>query len=209
MTVQRWGRRLGPAPSHLGPASPRSAKEPVGSAAPRRGAGTGFLLVGFPEAIGFGISPEVVRPRAACGCVVRGGGAWRVVGSRGGAARAHFTSDRVPLALSLFPPFAEAEHAPHGTPQPPPHSHIAGRRVVAAPGTARKGLGNPTAPGPGARLTLPFPEPAAQARMFVLVEMVDTVRIPPWQFERKLNDSIAEELNKKLANKVLGRRGRG
>lgn len=38
--------------------------------------------------------------------------------------------------------------------------------------------------------------------MFVLVEMVDTVRIPPWQFERKLNDSIAEELNKKLANKV-------
>lgn len=45
--------------------------------------------------------------------------------------------------------------------------------------------------------------------MFVLVEMVDTVRIPPWQFERKLNDSIAEELNKKLANKVLDRRGRG
>jgi DNA-directed RNA polymerase subunit E'/Rpb7 len=42
--------------------------------------------------------------------------------------------------------------------------------------------------------------------MFVLVEMVDTVRIPPWQFERKLNDSIAEELNKKLANKVLGSR---
>uniref|UniRef100_H3AUK5 DNA-directed RNA polymerase subunit n=1 Tax=Latimeria chalumnae TaxID=7897 RepID=H3AUK5_LATCH len=37
--------------------------------------------------------------------------------------------------------------------------------------------------------------------MFVLVEMVDTVRIPPWQFERKLNDAIAEELNKKLANK--------
>lgn len=45
--------------------------------------------------------------------------------------------------------------------------------------------------------------------MFVLVEMVDTVRIPPWQFERKLNDSIAEELNKKLANKVLGSRGAG
>ncbi|TRZ15072.1 hypothetical protein HGM15179_012052 [Zosterops borbonicus] len=39
--------------------------------------------------------------------------------------------------------------------------------------------------------------------MFVLVEMTDTVRIPPWQFERKLNDSIAEELNKKLANKVV------
>ena len=42
--------------------------------------------------------------------------------------------------------------------------------------------------------------------MFVLGEMVDTVRIPPWQFERKLNDSIAEELNKKLANKVMGPR---
>lgn len=40
------------------------------------------------------------------------------------------------------------------------------------------------------------------AAMFVLVEMTDTVRIPPWQFERKLNESIAEELNKKLANKV-------
>ncbi|XP_009866210.1 PREDICTED: DNA-directed RNA polymerase III subunit RPC8, partial [Apaloderma vittatum] len=33
--------------------------------------------------------------------------------------------------------------------------------------------------------------------------MTDTVRIPPWQFERKLNESIAEELNKKLANKVV------
>lgn len=39
--------------------------------------------------------------------------------------------------------------------------------------------------------------------MFVLVEMTDTVRIPPWQFERKLNDAITEELNKKLANKVI------
>ena len=38
--------------------------------------------------------------------------------------------------------------------------------------------------------------------MFVLVEMVDTVRIPPWNFQRQLNDAIAEELNKKLANKV-------
>ncbi|KAK9399822.1 DNA-directed RNA polymerase III subunit RPC8 [Crotalus adamanteus] len=41
------------------------------------------------------------------------------------------------------------------------------------------------------------------ANMFVLVEMTDTVRIPPWQFERKLNDAITEELNKKLANKVV------
>ncbi|GLD71833.1 DNA-directed RNA polymerase III subunit RPC8 [Lates japonicus] len=39
--------------------------------------------------------------------------------------------------------------------------------------------------------------------MFVLVEMVDTVRIPPWNFHRQLNEAIAEELNKKLANKVV------
>lgn len=39
--------------------------------------------------------------------------------------------------------------------------------------------------------------------MFVLVEMVDTVRIPPWDFHKQLNEAIAEELNKKLANKVL------
>lgn len=38
--------------------------------------------------------------------------------------------------------------------------------------------------------------------MFVLVEMIDTVRIPPWNFPRQLNEAIAEELNKKLANKV-------
>ncbi|GLD60470.1 DNA-directed RNA polymerase III subunit RPC8 isoform X2 [Lates japonicus] len=28
--------------------------------------------------------------------------------------------------------------------------------------------------------------------MFVLVEMVDTVRIPPWNFHRQLNEAIAE-----------------
>lgn len=39
--------------------------------------------------------------------------------------------------------------------------------------------------------------------MFVLVEMVDTVRIPPWNFNKQLNEAIAEELNKKLANKVF------
>uniref|UniRef100_A0A4W5RY89 DNA-directed RNA polymerase subunit n=1 Tax=Hucho hucho TaxID=62062 RepID=A0A4W5RY89_9TELE len=39
--------------------------------------------------------------------------------------------------------------------------------------------------------------------MFVAVEMVDTVRIPPWNFQRQFNDAIAEELNKKLANKVV------
>uniref|UniRef100_A0AAV2KL71 DNA-directed RNA polymerase III subunit RPC8 n=1 Tax=Knipowitschia caucasica TaxID=637954 RepID=A0AAV2KL71_KNICA len=39
--------------------------------------------------------------------------------------------------------------------------------------------------------------------MFVLVEMVDTVRISPWDFHKRLNDAIAQELNKKLANKVV------
>ncbi|XP_070579324.1 DNA-directed RNA polymerase III subunit RPC8-like [Ptychodera flava] len=39
--------------------------------------------------------------------------------------------------------------------------------------------------------------------MFVLAEMTDTVRIAPWQFNTKLNDAIAEVLNKKLANKVV------
>ncbi|XP_043493777.1 DNA-directed RNA polymerase III subunit RPC8 [Polistes fuscatus] len=38
--------------------------------------------------------------------------------------------------------------------------------------------------------------------MFVLVELKDTVRIPPWKFKRKLNDAITDELNRKLANKV-------
>lgn len=39
--------------------------------------------------------------------------------------------------------------------------------------------------------------------MFVLVEMVDIVWIFFWQFERKFNDFIVEELNKKLVNKVV------
>ncbi|EZA54895.1 hypothetical protein DMN91_008964 [Ooceraea biroi] len=38
--------------------------------------------------------------------------------------------------------------------------------------------------------------------MFVLVELKDTVRIPPYSFKCKLNDVIADKLNKKLANKV-------
>ncbi|MFT7797872.1 DNA-directed RNA polymerase III subunit RPC8 [Arapaima gigas] len=46
-------------------------------------------------------------------------------------------------------------------------------------------------------------ESVSWCAMFVLVEMVDTVRIPPWQFQRQLNEAIAEELNKKLANKVV------
>ncbi|XP_072028275.1 DNA-directed RNA polymerase III subunit RPC8-like [Amphiura filiformis] len=39
--------------------------------------------------------------------------------------------------------------------------------------------------------------------MFLLAEMTDTVRIEPWLFNVKLNDAITEELNKKLANKVV------
>ncbi|CAO2601526.1 DNA-directed RNA polymerase III subunit RPC8, partial [Lemmus lemmus] len=76
-------------------------------------------------------------------------------------------------------------------------------RVAPYPSGAGRGfllVSSPEAEGPWS-LWLRVNEP--RRRMFVLVEMVDTVRIPPWQFERKLNDSIAEELNKKLANKVV------
>ena len=38
--------------------------------------------------------------------------------------------------------------------------------------------------------------------MFSLVEMKDTVRVPPWLFHVKLNEAIVDALNKKLANKV-------
>ncbi|XP_011629594.1 DNA-directed RNA polymerase III subunit RPC8, partial [Pogonomyrmex barbatus] len=38
--------------------------------------------------------------------------------------------------------------------------------------------------------------------MFVLAELKDTVRIPPSNFKYKLNDIVADELNRKLANKV-------
>jgi DNA-directed RNA polymerase III subunit RPC8 len=38
--------------------------------------------------------------------------------------------------------------------------------------------------------------------MFVLAEMKHVIRTPPHIFNMKLNDAIAEELNKKLANKV-------
>jgi DNA-directed RNA polymerase subunit E'/Rpb7 len=38
--------------------------------------------------------------------------------------------------------------------------------------------------------------------MFVLAEMKHVIRTPPHMFHLKLNDAIAEELNKKLANKV-------
>lgn len=39
--------------------------------------------------------------------------------------------------------------------------------------------------------------------MFNLTEMKNVTRIPPDQFHLKLNDAIAGELNKKLANKVV------
>ncbi|XP_013418028.1 DNA-directed RNA polymerase III subunit RPC8 [Lingula anatina] len=39
--------------------------------------------------------------------------------------------------------------------------------------------------------------------MFVLADIKDTVRIPPWQFNVKLTDAVVEALNKKLANKVV------
>lgn len=39
--------------------------------------------------------------------------------------------------------------------------------------------------------------------MFVLAEMENVTRILPEQFDIKLNDAIAGELNKKLANKVV------
>ncbi|KAG8227184.1 hypothetical protein J437_LFUL003390 [Ladona fulva] len=39
--------------------------------------------------------------------------------------------------------------------------------------------------------------------MFVLSEMKHVVRIPPHKFHMNLNDAIFEELNKKLANKVV------
>ncbi|XP_046383702.1 DNA-directed RNA polymerase III subunit RPC8 [Ischnura elegans] len=39
--------------------------------------------------------------------------------------------------------------------------------------------------------------------MFVLSEMKHVVRIPPHKFHMNLNDAIYEELNKKLANKVV------
>ncbi|XP_064479009.1 DNA-directed RNA polymerase III subunit RPC8-like [Ornithodoros turicata] len=39
--------------------------------------------------------------------------------------------------------------------------------------------------------------------MFVLTHMSDNVRIVPWLFHLNPNDAIAEELNRRLANKVV------
>lgn len=142
---------------------------------------------------------------------MRGAGAWRV--ARGRAARGRAvgaltlaTGARASPAEPQFPHFAGSEPTPHGVPgalRRSPVPGLGGGGGVSAIGTGWRGFG-PRRCGTDPRI----PRVPAQAGMFVLVEMVDTVRIPPWQFERKLNDSIAEELNKKLANKVLGRWGR-
>ncbi|KAG4066580.1 hypothetical protein HA402_007216 [Bradysia odoriphaga] len=39
--------------------------------------------------------------------------------------------------------------------------------------------------------------------MFVLAELKDTIRIPPEMFNLKLVDAVKDEINRKLANKVL------
>lgn len=39
--------------------------------------------------------------------------------------------------------------------------------------------------------------------MFVLASLKDNVRVPPWQFHLPLEQAIAQELNRKLANKVM------
>ena len=39
--------------------------------------------------------------------------------------------------------------------------------------------------------------------MFILVKIKDTIRIPPNLFHLPLEDAISEELNKRLANRVI------
>ena len=39
--------------------------------------------------------------------------------------------------------------------------------------------------------------------MYVLAELKDIVHVKPWQFDEDLKTVIANELNKKLANKVV------
>lgn len=41
-----------------------------------------------------------------------------------------------------------------------------------------------------------------ELKMFVLVELKDTIRIAPELFNLKLNEAIKDEINRKLANKV-------
>lgn len=39
--------------------------------------------------------------------------------------------------------------------------------------------------------------------MFLLAELKDTIRIPPDTFHMKLIDAVKDEINRKLANKVI------
>lgn len=39
--------------------------------------------------------------------------------------------------------------------------------------------------------------------MFLLAELKDTIRIPPDTFHMKLIDAVKDEINRKLANKVM------
>lgn len=39
--------------------------------------------------------------------------------------------------------------------------------------------------------------------MFVLAEIKDTIRLPPTRFGLNMQEAISNELNKKLANKVM------
>ncbi|XP_014670609.1 PREDICTED: DNA-directed RNA polymerase III subunit RPC8-like [Priapulus caudatus] len=43
--------------------------------------------------------------------------------------------------------------------------------------------------------------------MFVLTDMTDVVKVPPWMFNLKLNEAVEQELNKKFANKVVHKLG--
>ena len=40
-------------------------------------------------------------------------------------------------------------------------------------------------------------------KMFVLAEIKDTIRLPPTRFGLNMQEAISNELNKKLANKVM------
>lgn len=51
--------------------------------------------------------------------------------------------------------------------------------------------------------------PVPDAAMFVIAELKDTIRVPPWSFKLKLQDTIRDEINRKLANKVSLRRSSG
>lgn len=116
-----------------------------------------------------------------------------------------------PMAVARPPPTrpAHRRYPPWGSQGAAPLSPVQGAGVAsqARRPSAVGGRSCPcSAPIPEAlgvfSLSLSLSLEVLPATMFVLVEMTDTVRIPPWQFERKLNESIAEELNKKLANKV-------